>query len=109
MFFHRALTTPHTPGLDVWKNDLAELETLSFKLIIPGHGPVDKSGKSLQQMQAYLQWLDQTLTHAAEQGLSMNEAMALPLDSRFEEIALGRSEFVRSVFHLYSRYEEAAF
>ncbi|SFF80649.1 quinoprotein relay system zinc metallohydrolase 1 [Neptunomonas qingdaonensis] len=109
VFFQRALTTPHTPGLDVWQNDLAELETLSFKLIIPGHGPVDKTGKSLQQMQAYLQWLDQTLTHAAEQGLSMNEAMGLPLDSRFEEIALGRSEFIRTVFHLYSRYEEAAF
>lgn len=109
VFFQRALTTPHTPGLDVWMNDLVQLEALPFKLIVPGHGPVDKSGKSLQQMQAYLQWLDKTLTVAAEQGLSMNEVMELPLDSRFEEIALSRSEFVRSVFHLYSRYEEAAF
>ncbi len=109
VFFQRALTTPHTPGLDVWINDLVQLQPLSYSLIVPGHGPVDKSGQSLQQMQAYLQWLDETLTAAAAEGLSMNEVMKLPLDKRFEVIALSRSEFVRSVFHLYSRYEEAAF
>lgn len=109
VFFQRALTTPHTPGLGVWMNDLTRLEALPFKLIVPGHGPVDNKGDSLRQMQAYLRWLDQTLTQAAEQGLSMNEVMQLPLDKRFLEIALGRSEFMRTVFHLYGAYEEAAF
>ncbi len=109
VFFQRALTTPHTPGLRVWINDIAKLGALTYQLIVPGHGPVDKNGESLQQMQAYLQWIDETLTLAASQGLSMNEVMKLPLDKRFEGIALRRSEFVRSVFHLYSHYEEEAF
>ena len=109
IFYQRALTTPHTPGLLAWQQELAAFDTRDVQQIVPGHGPVDKSGQSLQQMQDYLVWLDQTLTQAAEAGLSMNEVMQLPLSPAFKEIALSREEFVRTVFHLYGRYEQAAF
>lgn len=109
IFYQRALTTPHTPGLLAWQQELAAFDTREVQQIVPGHGPVDKSGQSLQQMQDYLVWLDQTLTQAAEAGLSMNEVMQLPLNPAFKEIALSREEFVRTVFHLYGRYEQAAF
>lgn len=109
IFYQRALTTPHTPGLLAWQQELAAFDTRDVQQIVPGHGPVDKSGQSLQQMQDYLVWLDQTLTQAAEAGLSMNEVMQLPLNPAFKEIALSREEFVRTVFHLYGRYEQAAF
>lgn len=109
IFYQRALTTPHTPGLAIWQQELSGLDLSAVKMIVPGHGPVDNSGKSIQQMLDYLAWLDATLKQAAEEGLSMNEVMQLPLNPSFDTIALSREEFVRSVFHLYSRYEQAAF
>jgi quinoprotein relay system zinc metallohydrolase 1 len=109
VFFKRALTTPHTPSLNVWIENLEQLKSWQFTMLVPGHGPVDTTGLAVEQMIAYLRWLDKTLTAAASQGLSMNEVMKLPIDARFSDISLTRSEFVRSVFHLYSRYEEASF
>lgn len=109
IFFKRALTTPHTPGLDVWMKDVTSLAALPHKTVVPGHGPVDRQGDSFVEMLAYLQWLDSTLRSAAEQGLSMTEVMALPIDPRFLSIALTRNEFIRSVSHLYPSYEASAF
>ena len=58
---------------------------------------------------AYLDWLDRTLREAAGAGLTMTEVMALPIDPRFDAIALSRYEFARTVAHLYSQYEQQAF
>lgn len=109
LFYQRTLTTPHTPGLDTWSDELARIERLNPKWIVPGHGPIDNTGDSIKQVRAYLSWLDQRLKSATGQGLSMNEVMQLPLDPEFEALALGRYEYVRSVFHLYSLYEEKSF
>ena len=40
LFYQRALTTPNSPGLDVWLADLDRLEALPWKQIVPGHGVV---------------------------------------------------------------------
>ncbi len=109
VFYQRALTTPHTPGLGQWKKELEQLRAIPFTLMLPGHGPAVKDHRALDQMQDYLSWLDETLKHAAEQGMSMTEVMSLPLPKRFEGIALRQQEFERSVFHLYPDYEAAAF
>ena len=109
IFFRRALTTPHTPGLDIWLSDLATLASLKYDRIVPGHGPLDTGHQSITEMVDYIRWLDATLKQAAEQGLSMNEVMSLPIDERFKTIALAKSEFVRTVFHLYAKYEAAQF
>ncbi|BBB28046.1 quinoprotein relay system zinc metallohydrolase 1 [Neptunomonas japonica] len=109
VFFKRALTTPHTPSLSAWIENLEQLKNWQYHTLVPGHGPIDTTGLAVEQMADYLRWLDKTLTAAASQGLSMNEVMELPIDARFSDISLTRLEFVRSVFHLYSRYEEASF
>ncbi|MGY0565151.1 MAG: quinoprotein relay system zinc metallohydrolase 1 [Paraglaciecola chathamensis] len=109
VFYQRALTTPHTPGIDQWLADLDRLDAVGAKLIVPGHGPVDSDGKAILQMRAYLAWLDKTLTQAAHHGLSMNEVMKIPTEPEFADIALSQYEFIRTVFHLYAGYEEAAF
>ena len=109
VFFQRALTTPHTPSLSVWVANLEQLKNLQYTTLVPGHGPVDTTGLAVEQMVDYLHWLDKTLMGAASRGLSMNEVMELPIDARFSDISLTRSEFVRSVFHLYGHYEEASF
>ncbi len=109
IFFRRALTTPHTPGLDIWLSDLTTLASLKYDHIVPGHGPLDTDHQSITEMVDYIRWLDSTLKQAAAQGLSMNEVMSLPIDERFKPIALAKSEFVRTVFHLYAKYEAAQF
>jgi glyoxylase-like metal-dependent hydrolase (beta-lactamase superfamily II) len=45
LFYQRALTTPGTPGLDVWLGDLEQLQALPWKQIVPGHGPVASSAR----------------------------------------------------------------
>ena len=109
VFYQRALTTPHTPGLQQWRDEIAQLREYPFELMLPGHGPLVRDQRALDQMDAYLEWLDRTLTDAAEQGLSMTEVMQLPVASEFDSIALRQEEFERTVFHLYPAYEEAAF
>jgi quinoprotein relay system zinc metallohydrolase 1 len=108
VFYQRAPTTPHTPGLDVWREELRELEALDFRYLVPGHGPVVEGTVPFEQMHDYLGWLDDTLREAARQGLTASEVMALPIPERFDEIAVARHELIRSVSHLYGRYEREA-
>ncbi len=109
VFYQRALTTPHTPGLARWRDELEQLAGIPHTLLVPGHGPVVTDGRALRQMQAYLAWLDESLRQAAERGLSMTEVMNLLPDPRFSDMHLSQREFRRSVVHLYPSYEEAAF
>lgn len=109
VFYQRALTTPHTPGLTQWRAELEQLRKIPFRLMLPGHGPKVGDQRALNQMQAYLHWLDATLMGAAEQGLSMTEVIAQPVPERFNSIALRQEEFERSVFHLYPDYEDLVF
>lgn len=108
VFYQRAPTTPHTPGLEVWREELRELEALDFRYLVPGHGPVVEGTAPFDQMHAYLAWLDDTLRDAARQGLTASEVMALPIPERFDDVAVARHELIRSVTHLYGRYEQDA-
>ncbi len=109
VFYQRALTTPHTPGLKTWLQEIQQLREIEHTVLVPGHGPVVSDGRAFDQMEAYLSWLDKTLTDAANAGLSMTEVIELPVPEAFKGIALTRREFVRTVAHLYPKYEEAAF
>nr|WP_298141756.1 quinoprotein relay system zinc metallohydrolase 1 [uncultured Pseudomonas sp.] len=109
VFYQRALTTPGTPGLDVWLSDLQRLQALPWKLIVPGHGPLAESAAPFAQMRDYLGWLDALLRDGAAGGADMNELIRAPIPERFASINLSRYELIRSVSHLYPRYEQAQF
>lgn len=109
VFYQRALTTPHTPGLMQWRQEIQQLRQIRFTRMLPGHGPMVTDQSALDQMDDYLTWLDQVLTEAADAGLSMTEVMQLPIPAQFNSIALRENEFKRTVFHLYPAYETAAF
>lgn len=109
VFFQRMLTTPHTPGIDVWRKELRDIAAIPFKQMVPGHGPIVTDSRAIDQMLGYLEWLDDTLQSAAEKGRSMHEVMKTPLPKALASINLGQEEFIRSVVHLYPDYEEAAF
>ncbi len=100
VFMDRAPTTPHA-DLDLWRRSLDRLQDLPLKRVVPGHGPVTSDARAIEQTRGYLDWLEATLTAAAERGLAEAEAIELPIDPPFDELAVVRDEFVRSVSHLY--------
>ncbi|POA51786.1 MULTISPECIES: quinoprotein relay system zinc metallohydrolase 1 [unclassified Pseudomonas] len=105
VFYQRALTTPNSPGLGVWLKDLDTLQALPWKLIVPGHGPVASDTAPFAQMRDYLGWLDGLMRDGAAQGDDMAEMIRRPIPERFAGISLTRYELIRSVSHLYPRYE----
>ncbi|HEY0286067.1 MAG TPA: quinoprotein relay system zinc metallohydrolase 1 [Pseudomonas sp.] len=107
VFYERALTTPNTPGLDVWLKDLDTVQALPWKILVPGHGPIAIDAKPLDQMRDYLTWLDQLMRDGAKQGADMAELIRSPIPERFSRISLTRYELIRSVSHLYPTYERA--
>jgi len=107
VFYQRALTTPHSPGLAAWQADLDTLQALPWTLIVPGHGPVAADAQPFAQMRDYLGWLDQLLRDGAANGSDMAELIRSPIPERFAAINLSRYELTRSVSHLYPRYERA--
>tara|TARA_R110000868_G_scaffold188512_3_gene431269 strand:- start:732 stop:1658 length:927 start_codon:yes stop_codon:yes gene_type:complete len=108
VFYQRALTTPGTPGLETWLADLDQLQQLSWKQIVPGHGPLTSDASPFAQMRDYLGWLDGLMRKGAEQGAEMNELIRAPIPERFARVSLSRYELIRSVSHLYPRYERAS-
>ncbi|AVO56123.1 quinoprotein relay system zinc metallohydrolase 1 [Ectopseudomonas mendocina] len=108
LFYQRALTTPNSPGLDVWLADLDRLEAMPWKQIVPGHGPLTTDAAPFTQMRDYLGWLDGLLRQGAEQGAEMNELIRAPIPERFAQVNLSRYELIRSVSHLYPSYERNA-
>lgn len=109
VFYQRALTTPHTPGLAIWQADLTQLEQLPWRVIVPGHGPIANNQAPFAQMHAYLNWLDQLLRHAAATGEDMNQVLRSDIPAQFKSISLTRYELTRTVSHLYPTYEKQAF
>ncbi|MCY1461382.1 hypothetical protein D9M71_790370 [compost metagenome] len=56
-------------------------------------------------MRDYLGWLDGLLKEAAAKGEEMNEVIRAPIPDRFASVNLSRYELIRSVSHLYPKYE----
>lgn len=107
VFNGRAPTTPHA-DIPRWLDALAQLERLSARRWVPGHGAVHEDTGPLRQTRAYLDWLSRTLQGAAEGGLDMAEAMTLPVAAEFRALALVEHEYRRSVVHLFPAAERAA-
>ena len=105
VFYQRALTTPNSPGLAAWLADITTLQGLPWTLVVPGHGPIATDAQPFAQMRDYLTWLDQLLRDGAAHGSDMTEMIRSPIPERFAAISLSRYELIRSVSHLYPRYE----
>lgn len=101
-FLDRAPTTP-SADLPKWREALTTIQSTDLSMILPGHGPIDGTGRSIIQTRDYLDWLDGTLRDAVAKGLTENEAMALPIPARFAALGVVRGEFRRSVVHLWQR------
>lgn len=104
VFLDRAPTTPNA-HIATWRKSLATLAGVAPAAIVPGHGPVERTQRSIVQTRDWLDLLDSTLHAAVEKGLDMTEAAALPLPEWTSKIAVARHEFERSVAHIYPKLE----
>jgi len=101
---------PSTPDADfpAWRASIDLLREVGAAAIMPGHGPFDRQGRSLDQTRDYIDWLDARLRAAAEQGLSLPETMLQPLPDRFAALPIQPDEYRRSVAQQYPAFERAA-
>ncbi len=104
VFFDR---TPTTPNADIaaWLTTLDAVDALPFAALVPGHGPLLRDHAGIAQTRDYLRWLRDSLQGAARRGLDMPEVLQLPVPERFRHLAVLRTEYERSVSHLYPAYE----
>lgn len=104
VFHDRAPSTPHA-SLPDWRASLDRLTALPHKLLVPGHGPLDRDGSAIAQTRDWLDWLEMTLRDAVTRGLDMSEAGELAIPPRFAGLKAARYELQRSVSHYYPRLE----
>ncbi len=104
VFFERTPTTPNA-DLPHWLSTLDSLDSLDFAVLVPGHGPVLHDHAGIAQTRDYLRWLRDGLQGAARRGLDMPEVLQLPVPERFQQLAVLKTEYERSVTHLYPAYE----
>ncbi|HRY06845.1 MAG TPA: quinoprotein relay system zinc metallohydrolase 1 [Hyphomicrobiaceae bacterium] len=104
VFLDRAATTPHADP-ERWRQSLQALAAIKAVQIVPGHGPVEGGLRGLDQTRDWLAMVEDTIRSAFERGMSMNEAMEVPLPAWTEKIALSRYEFERSVMHFFPKLE----
>jgi uncharacterized sulfatase len=107
VFNNRAATTPHA-DLPAWLAALDRLQQVRFTWLVPSHGQVAKDAAGIEQTRAYLRWLDHSFERAARGGLDMAEVLALPVPPALRALAALPAEYVRTVSHLYPRYEQRA-
>lgn len=106
VFYQRCPTTPHAQ-ISTWLAALDSLQKIPFKVLVPGHGPVLNDAKGIEQTRRWLAWLSSRLQQAARSGAEMAETMAMALPPEFADLPLARSEYERSVAHLFRSFEEA--
>lgn len=106
VFWQRAATTPHADIAD-WLAALDRLESLKWKVLVPGHGEPHGDRRGIEQTRGYLTWLDTTLRKAAADGADMPELLQMPMPEALGAIPLARQEFERSIAHLYRGLEES--
>jgi quinoprotein relay system zinc metallohydrolase 1 len=104
VFKDRAPSTPHA-RLPDWRASLGLLAATPHRLLIPGHGPIDRDGSAIDQTRDWLGWVEQTMRDAVAHGLDMSEAGDLPIPPRFSTLKAARYELQRSVSHFYPALE----
>ena len=104
-FLDRAATTPHA-DLPKWYQALKSLTKTPHKILVPGHGPVDPTDRSIEQTDTYLHWLEKHLIESVKSGKDMIEAAQIPIPEKFQSIAVLQDEIERSVAHLYPELEQ---
>lgn len=104
VFHNRAPATPHA-DLAHWQAALDHLEAIPHRLLLPGHGPLDRADEAISQTREWLAWVDASLRQSVASGLDMTEAGEVPIPARFAALKFARYELQRSVSHFFPAIE----
>jgi len=104
IFNKRTLTTPHA-NIDEWIKSLYQLEKINYSVLVPGHGMASKTKEPIKENISYLNFLENTLKDSANKGLDIFEILSKPIPKEFEDFAMFKEEFERSIINLYPSYE----
>lgn len=104
IFNKRTLATPHA-NIDEWIKSLDQLEKINYSILVPGHGIASKTKEPIKENIAYLNFLENTLKNGAKKGLDIFEILNKPIPKEFEDFAMFKEEFERSIINLYPSYE----
>lgn len=105
VFYNRTAATPHA-DIKKWIKALEKIKKIPYKLLVPGHGSVSTTKEPIIQMIDYLSYLDETLKESAKKGLMVFEILEMKRPKEFQNLAMIKEEFERSVINLYPSYED---
>lgn len=107
IFNRRTLATPHA-NIPIWIKSLEKLKKIDYKVLVPGHGIIDKTKNAINENISYLKYLDNTLKNSAKKGLDIFEILEKPIPKEFKDFSMFKEEFERSVINLYPKYEKSS-
>ncbi len=85
---------------DGWRASLAQMESLDFDTLVPGHGPVGTK-VDIASIGYYLDSMEQQVRQVIAQGGTADDAVALPIPAAFEGWAAGA--YPRNMRFLFDR------
>jgi len=109
VFNKRAPSTAHAKNLENWIEELTELATIDFDVLVPGHGPVSLDLSAINTTKKHLMWLDKLFLESSKNGDDINEVMEVKIPAELKGNALSKYELSRSAVHFYHQYEERLF
>ena len=109
LVFHNRTPAVANADIENWVKSLSKLESLDFKYLVPGHGPVTRDDKAIKQTRKYISWLNMNLRKALENGLDMSEALSLKIPETFQTLDILDAEYRRGVLQLYPTMEQRFF
>lgn len=105
VFVDRAATIPHA-DLETWYANIEALRKADWKLLVPGHGPLVTDIAPIDQMEAYLRYLETFARTAWSRGDTVIDALMEPIPDAYSHLAEGEIEMQRSLIRLFERFDE---
>ena len=108
VFHERAATVPHA-NISVWLNHLDTIRDLGWHKLVPGHGPIVTDQTPIEELKAYLNFLEQTATESIQRGDTLAEVLQSRIPAPFDKLATIQIEFQRSMTSLFRKLESEEF
>ena len=108
VFHERAASIPHA-NISVWLNHLDTIRDLGWRKLVPGHGPIVSDQTPIEELKAYLTFLEKIATESIQRGDTLAEVLQSTIPAPFDKLATIQFEFQRSMTSLFRKLESEAF
>ncbi len=104
VFIGRPSTVPHA-DVPNWQKHLDTLMEWDWQNLIPGHGALVTAPDAVRDAKDYLVFLFDHTVCAFQMGDTAVEALMVDIPEQHQDLAMLETEFQRSVFQLFRKYE----